>query len=73
MYLLFAAVFATIILFSRHPLLAEPMRGSVGLYSPSPLQSTAMEPVVFAFIMFSSSSATEGAILLKVPSYFSNF
>jgi hypothetical protein len=69
MFLLFAAAFATIILFSRNPLLAEPMGASLGFHSLSPPQNGAMEPVVFALIMFSESSATEGAILLKVLSY----
>jgi hypothetical protein len=72
MYLLFAAAFAMIVLFSRHPSLAEPVGASLGLHSPSPPQNTALEPVVFALIMFSESSATEGAILLKV-SYSSKF
>ena len=67
MFLLFAAAFATIVFFSRHPLLAEPIGAKLGLHSPSALtQHTAGEPVVFALIMFSESSATEGAILLKV-------
>jgi hypothetical protein len=60
MFLLFAAACATIVLFSRHPSIGA----SLGLHSPSTL--TAVEPVVFALIMFSESSATEGAILLKV-------
>ncbi|KAN0105246.1 hypothetical protein V8E52_011234 [Russula decolorans] len=59
MFLLFAAACATIVLFSRHPSIGA----SLGLHSPSTL--TAVEPVVFALIMFSESSATEGAILLK--------
>lgn len=63
MFLLFAAAFATIILFSRYPSLADPMGSSLGHYSPS---LVAVEPVTFALIMFSESSATEGAILLKV-------
>jgi hypothetical protein len=61
MFLLFAAAFATIVLLSRHPI-----GTSLGLHSSSPPQNTALEPVVFALIMFSESSATEGAILLKV-------
>jgi hypothetical protein len=72
MFLLFAAAVATIILFSRHPLLAEPMAASLGLHSSSLAQNSALEPVVFALIMFSEASATEGAILLKVSSYFSS-
>jgi hypothetical protein len=72
MFLLFAAVLATIVLFSRH--LAEPIGASLGLHSLSTSpQNTALEPVVFALIMFSESSATEGAILLKVSRYFSDF
>ncbi len=71
MFLLFAAVFVIIILLSRHPFLAEPMGASLGLHSPfssqNPASLAAAEPVVFALIMFSESSATEGAILLKVP------
>jgi hypothetical protein len=63
MFLLFAAAFAMIVLFSRHPSLAEPIGASLGLHSSS---TPAVEPVVFALIMFSESSATEGAILLKV-------
>lgn len=63
MFLLFAAAFATIILFSRYPSLSDPMGSSLGLYSPS---LVTVEPVTFALIMFSESSATEGAILLKV-------
>ena len=66
MFLLFAAAFITIILFSRNPL---PMGASLGFHLSSPPQNGAMEPVVFALIMFSESSATEGAILLKVSSY----
>lgn len=69
MFLLFAAAFVTIILFSRNPLLTEPMGASLGFGSSSSPKNSAMEPVVFALIMFSESSATEGAILLKVPSY----
>ena len=67
MFLLFAAAIATIILFSRHPSLAEPIGATLGLHSSfTPSQGTMVEPVVFALIMFSESSATEGAILLKV-------
>jgi hypothetical protein len=85
MFLLFAAAFATIIFFSRHPLLAESTGASLGLHlphppqntpllhSPNPLQNTPLGPVVFALIMVSEYSAKEGAILLKVPSYFFNF
>jgi hypothetical protein len=69
-FLLLAAALATIILFSRHSLFTSPMGTSLGLHSPSSPQNIAMEPVVFALIMFSESSATEGAILLKVSSTF---
>ena len=72
MFLLFAAAFATFVLFSRHSFLTEPIGASLGFHSSSP-QNIAMEPVVFALIMFSESSATEGAILLKVSHFFSNF
>lgn len=71
MFLLFAAALATIILFSRHSLLTEPMGATLGLNSPSSPQNTAVEPVVFALIMFSESSAMEGAILLKVKLFLS--
>jgi hypothetical protein len=75
MFLLFAAVFVTIILLSRHPFLAEPMGASLGLHSPFSSQNApaAVEPVVFALIMFSESSAAEGAILLKVPYFLQLF
>jgi hypothetical protein len=73
MFLLFAAAFATIVLFSRHSFLTEPIGASLGFHSSSPPQNIAMEPVVFALIMFSESSATEGAILLKVSCFFSDF
>jgi len=71
MFLLFAAALALIILFSRHTLLAEPTGAELGLHSPSSPQN--MEPVVFALIMFGESSATEGAILLKVNCFFLKF
>jgi hypothetical protein len=73
MFLLFAAGLATIILLSRHSLLPEPIGASLGFHSSSPPQNTAMEPVVFALIMFSESSATEGAVLLKVCYVFFDF
>lgn len=39
MFVLFAAALATIILFSRHPLFAEPTEASLGLDLPSPPQN----------------------------------
>lgn len=85
MFLLIAVASASIILFSRHPLFAESTVASLGLHvscppqntplldSPNAPQNTPLEPVVFALIMVRERSAKEGAILLKVPSYFSNF
>ena len=85
MILLFAAAFATIILFSRHILPAEltgdpldlhlppPLQNTPFLHSPNPPQNAPLEPVVFSLIVFSESSAMEGAIMLKVPGHFFNF
>ena len=70
MFLLVAVAFATVILFSRRPLLAEPTGASLDLHSPSLPQNTPLEPVVFALIIVSEDSAKEGAILLKVSSLF---
>jgi hypothetical protein len=72
MVLLFAALFVIIILFSRQPFVAEPepheSRGAaLGFHATSPIaQHRHVEPVVFALVMYSESSATEGAILMKV-------
>ena len=85
MFLLLAAAFAMIILFSRHPLLAKhtgdilglhltrPPQNTPFLHSPNPPQNTPLEPVVFSLIIVSEYSAKEGAIMLKVPSYSFNF
>ena len=72
MVLLFAAIFVVIILFSRRPFLAEPefsdsYGAPPGLHASATLaQRRSAEPVVFALIMYSESSAIEGAILMKV-------
>jgi hypothetical protein len=72
MVLLFAVIFVVIILFSRRPFLAEPeppeLYGApLGLHASATLaQHRSAEPVVFALIMYSESSAIEGAILMKV-------
>jgi hypothetical protein len=65
--LLLAATFIVIVLFSRHHFPpAEPAQ-SLGAPHAGPLaQYPPVEPVVFALIMYSEGSATEGAILLKV-------
>jgi fatty acid desaturase len=72
MLLLFAAVFLTIVLFSRH----EPTQSygaSLGFapQAPHDVASLArLHPVVFALIMYSEASAMEGAILVKVTFFF---
>lgn len=66
--LLFAVTFVTIILLSR-----QYYGALFGLYQSAPSQNALSvanqhsgEPVVFALIMYSESSAKEGAILMKV-------
>lgn len=68
MFLLYAAVFLTIVLFSRLPFAPElPDGASLGFYHPpSPPALARLQPVVFALLMYSETSAMEGAILLKV-------
>lgn len=81
MILLFATTVAILVLFSQRPLLSEyelvsrPLTTKKGSASPtatSVMQTEVVErpvePVVFALIMYSESSAKEGAILLKVKS-----
>ena len=87
MVLLFAAAVATLVLFSRRPLLSEHTQAyqasSIPRPSIPPENSTTptatpvmqtevverpVEPVVFALLMYSETSAKEGAILLKVTS-----
>lgn len=67
--LLLAATFIVIVLFSRHHFPAEPAQSPGALFRPhadSLAPHPPVEPVVFALIMYSEGSATEGAILLKV-------
>ena len=68
--LLLAATFIVIVLFSRHHFPpAEPAQSLGAPFSPhaGPLaQYPPVEPVVFALVVYSEGSATEGAILLKV-------
>jgi hypothetical protein len=66
--LLFAVAFVAIILFSR-----QSYGALFGVANPSVSPQNALsanqipqEPVVFALIMYSESSAKEGAILMKV-------
>ena len=82
MILLFAAAAATLVLFSQHPLLSgytHPYQVSLVPRPSTALQNSAttptvqtedlkrpVEPVVFALLMYSETSAKEGAILLKV-------
>jgi hypothetical protein len=82
--LLFAAAVATLVLFSQRPLLSEysqpelvprPLtteKGSALPTATSVMQTEVVErpvePVIFALLMYSETSAKEGAILLKVTS-----
>lgn len=82
MILLFAAAATTLVLFSQHPLLSgytHPYQVSLVPRPSTPLEDSAsaltmqtedvqrpVEPVVFALLMYSETSAKEGAILLKV-------
>ena len=79
MFLLFAAVFTTIILFSHlsslveytdqdwlGPLTPASPQNTVTLTAPPIILERPVEPVVLALIMYSEASAEEGAILLKV-------
>jgi len=84
MILLFAVAVATLVLFSQRPLLSEyaqpglfprplnPKKGSAPSTATPVMQTEVVErpvePVVFALLMYSETSAKEGAILLKVTS-----
>lgn len=71
MFLLFAAAVATLLLLSQLPFFSSPnSRPSISAINGAALNSSTavrtVEPVVFALIMYSESSAREGAVLLKV-------